>query len=74
MGGRQTDKASMGVKAVDFSTELTLGVQRNMVRAITNCRFPRWSVSARDLDTFVSLYDEHMHQCAETALATNQGL
>ena len=62
------------VKAVNFSTDLTLGVQRNMVRARINWRFLRWSVSARDLDTFVSLYDEHLHQYAETALATNQGL
>ena len=62
------------VKAVNFSTDLTLGVQRNMVRARINWRFLRWSVSARDLDTFVSLYDEHLHQCVETALATKQGL
>ena len=62
------------VKAVNFSTDLTLGVQRNMVRARINWRFLRWSVSARDLDTFVSLCDEHLHQCAETALATKQGL
>ena len=62
------------VKAVNFSTDLTLGVQRNMVRARINWRFLRWSVSARDLDTFVSLYDEHLHQCVETVLATKQGL
>ena len=62
------------VKAVNFSTDLTLGVQRNMVRARINWRFLRWSVSARDLDTFVSLYDEHLHQCVETAPATKQGL
>ena len=62
------------VKAVNFSTVFTLGVWRNMVRARINWRFLRWSVSARDLDTFVSLCDEHLHQCAETALATKQGL
>ena len=64
----------MGVKAVDFSTELTLGVQRNMVRAITNWRFPRWSVSESDLDTYVSLYYKPLHQCADDALATVDGL
>ena len=62
------------VKAVNFSTNITSGVQRNMVRARINWRFLRWSVSARDLDTFVSLYDEHLHQYVETALATKQGL
>ena len=62
------------VKAVNFSTNITSGVQRNIVRARINWPFLCWSVSARDLDTFVSLYDEHLHQCAETALATKQGL
>ena len=62
------------VKAVNFSTDLTSGVQRNIVRGRNNWRFLCWSVSARDLDTFVSLYDEHLHQCAETTLATNEGL
>ena len=62
------------VKAVNFSTDLTSGVQRNIVRGRINWRFLSWSVSARDLDTFVSLYDEHLHQCVETALATKQGL
>ena len=62
------------VTTVNFSTDLTSGVQRNIVRGRINWRFLSWSVSARDLDTFVSLYDEHLHQCAETALATNQAL
>ena len=64
-----TEQVSI-VKAVNFSTVFTLGVWRNMVRARINWRFLRWSVSARDLDTYVSLNYKPLHQYADNALAT----
>ena len=55
---------------VNFSTDLTLGVHRGMVRARINWRFLIWSVIARDLDIYVSLNYKPLHQYADNALAT----
>ena len=55
---------------VTFSTDLTFGVHRGMVRAKFNWRFLIWSVIARDLDTYVSLNYKPLHQYADNALAT----
>ena len=55
---------------VNFSTDLTLGVHRSIVRARINWRFLRWSVISRDLDTYVSLNYKPLYQYADNALAT----
>ena len=69
----QLTKQVVGVKVVNFSSDLTSDVQRSMVRARINWIFLRWSFSARDLDTCVLLCDEPLYQCTIVALAIVEG-